>query len=252
MTFLVQELRAALAAMIYFTRLPLPALRDSTLDDWRRAATYFPAVGWVVGGAGAAAWWAAARVLPGDVACGISLVVTVLLTGAMHEDGLADTCDGLGGGTTRERALEIMRDSRIGSYGAVGLVLLLGLKWRALAALDAALLPAALVAAHALSRAAAISILASLDYARAEGKARAVVSRLRWPRLVAAGALGLAPLALLPMRLWWAVVPVVLVRAGATAWFRRRLDGYTGDCLGGAQQVSELACLLAFVALPLS
>lgn len=238
-----------LAALIYFTRLPLPALSHSSPDDWRRAATYFPLAGWLVGGAAAGVWLAASRIFPPGIAAGLCLAATLLLTGAMHEDGLADVCDGLGGGPTREKALEIMRDSRIGAFGAIGLVVLLGLKWQAMAALPAAIAPAAFIVAHTLSRSAAISLLASLDYARSEGKARPLVSRLRWPRLAVTTVLGLLPLALLPIAFWWVIVPALAIRGLAAAWFRHRLGGYTGDCLGATQQLGEAACLLTFVAL---
>ena len=236
------------AALIYFTRLPLPMLRASTDDDWRRAATYFPLVGWLVGGVAAGVWWGASLVFPAGMAAGLSLGATLLLTGAMHEDGFADLCDGFGGGTTREKTLEIMRDSRIGAFGALGLLLLLGLKWSALSSLPGFMVAAALVAAHACSRAGSITIMASLDYARAEGKARPLASRLQPARIGVAVAVGIAPLLLLPGTAWAAAAPVLVVRFGAAWWFQKRLNGYTGDCLGAVQQVGELAFLLTLLA----
>ena len=246
---LTRELRAAHAALIYFTRLPLPALRDSTADDWRRAATYFPFAGWGVGAAVGAVAWSASFVLPATVAAGLALAVGALLTGAMHEDGFADVCDGFGGGTTRERTLEIMRDSRIGAFGAVGLLLIVGLRWQALAALPVTLVVVAAIAAAALSRAVSISLLASLDYARAAGKARPVVSRLRAPRVATALVLGLLPLLFLPAAWSGCLIALLVVRGLAVAWFRQRLGGYTGDCLGAVQQIAEIAVLLVFIAL---
>lgn len=246
---LTRELRAVHAALIYFTRLPLPSLRESTADDWRRAATYFPFAGWVVGAVVGAVAWSAGLILPDTLAAGLALAAGVLFTGAMHEDGFADVCDGFGGGTTRERTLEIMRDSRIGAYGAVGLLLLVGLRWQTLAALPTAHVVGAAIAAAALSRATSISLLASLDYARTEGKARPVVSRLRPARVALALLLGALPLVFLPARYTWCLAALFIVRAGAAVWFCRRLGGYTGDCLGAVQQLGELACLLVFVAL---
>lgn len=246
---LTRELRAAHAALIYFTRLPLPSLRDSTADDWRRAATYFPLAGWIVGAVVGAVAWSASFVFPATIAAGLALAAGALLTGAMHEDGFADVCDGFGGGTTRERTLEIMRDSRIGAFGAIGLLLLVGLRWQALAALPPAQVIGAAVAAAALSRATSISLLASLDYARTEGKARPVVSRLRASRVATALVLGLLPLLLLPPLWAWSALAALFVRAGSAAWFHRRLGGYTGDCLGAVQQLGEVVALLVFVAL---
>lgn len=245
-----QELRALRAALVFFTQLPLRLRHVPSADDWRRSATYFPLAGWLVGGVTGAVVWAAAMVFPLPVACGLAVAVAVLLTGAMHEDAFADACDGFGGGRTRERTLEIMRDSHIGVFGTVGLILLIGLRWQLIAALPAAHMIGALIAAAALSRAGAISLLASLDYARTEGKARPIVSRLRAPRVALAMLLGLAPLLLLPALWSVAIAVVVLVRFLAAAWLRQHLGGYTGDCLGAVQQLGELACLLVFIALP--
>ncbi|MDR0352924.1 MAG: adenosylcobinamide-GDP ribazoletransferase [Opitutaceae bacterium] len=280
------EFRALHSAVMFFTRIPLPSLTHYEDADLQRSSTYFPLVGWLVGAVAAAVWWAGLAVWTPAVASGASLAATLLLTGAFHEDGFADMCDGFGGGHTRARILEIMRDSRIGAFGAIGLVMLLGLKWHAVEALAGAgavealaveagtggatvaaalalaegraaffvlppawLAPAIILAAHAVSRGAAISLLATLPYARESGKAKPLSTRLRGGRLVVAMLLALAPLALLPVRLWWALAAVVLARAWMAWRFRRRIGGYTGDCLGAAQQVCELAFYLAALAL---
>jgi adenosylcobinamide-GDP ribazoletransferase len=248
-TSLRGEFRAVHAALIYFTRLPLPTLRASTADDWRRAATYFPLVGLVVGSGCGTVLLTAMHAFPPQIAAGLSLVTGALLTGAMHEDGFADVCDGFGGGTTRDRALEIMSDSRMGAFGALGLLLLVGMKWQALALLSPAHAFGVPVAAAALSRAGSISLLSALDYVRADGKARPVVSRLGAPRLALATAFGLVPLFFLRPVCVWALPAILIVRFVAVRWFRRRLGGYTGDCLGAVQQVGEAVCLLVFVAL---
>lgn len=246
----VQEFRAVWAALVFFTRLRLPEIPDLSPGDLRRSATYFPLAGWLVGGVAAATWWLAARYFPPSLASGLSLAATILLTGAMHEDGLADVCDGFGGGHTKEKILTIMQDSRVGAFGAIGLVLALGLKWQQVAALPAAVTAPALVAGHALSRSGSIALMASLDYVReGPGKARALVSRLRGWRLAATIAIGASSLALLPLRLWWAALAVLTTHLGARYWFRLRIGGYTGDCLGAAQQIGELAFLLFLGAL---
>lgn len=246
---LVNEGRAAWAALIFFTRLPLPALPASQADDWRRAATYFPFAGWVVGAVAAGVWWAAATVFPPAIASGLSLAATILLTGAMHEDGFSDVCDGFGGGYTKEKILTIMQDSRVGAYALVGLVMALGLKWQTVAALDPVLTPWLLIVGHSVSRAASISIMATLDYARTEGKARPLASRLAWPRVLVAALLGLAPACVLPVSLLPALAAPLAVRFAASRYFQSRLGGYTGDCLGAAQLVAEIAFLLTALAL---
>lgn len=244
------ELRAFRQAVMFFTRLPLRSEAHWQVEDLQKAATYFPLVGWLVGGVGAAAWWIAAQFWPPQIASGISLVATVLLTGAFHEDGLADVCDGFGGGYTKERVLAIMRDSRVGAFGAIGVVMALGLKWQAVAALPPPLTPLALVASHALSRGTAVSLMATLPYVREEeSKAKPMATELRGVRLFVALGFAVTPLCLLPWRLAWCLVPVVLMRFLLGRWFTYRIGGYTGDCLGAAQQVSEIVIYLSFLAL---
>ncbi|MDR2675470.1 MAG: adenosylcobinamide-GDP ribazoletransferase, partial [Opitutaceae bacterium] len=134
-SFLRNEFRALHSAVMFFTRIPLPSLANHEDADLQRSSMYFPLVGWLAGAVAAAVWWAGLKVWPPAVASGASLAATLLLTGAFHEDGFADMCDGFGGGHTRARIMEIMRDSRIGAFGAIGLVVMLGLKWHAVAAL---------------------------------------------------------------------------------------------------------------------
>jgi adenosylcobinamide-GDP ribazoletransferase len=246
----VQELRAIWSAGIFFTRLPFPSLPAHSANDLRRSATYFPLVGWLVGGVAAGVWWSAIKVFPPSVASGLSLIATVLLTGAMHEDGFSDVCDGFGGAMTKEKILVIMQDSRVGAFGVVGLVLLFGLKWQVVAALPSALAPVVLIAGHVVSRSASITLMATLDYAR-EGpsKARALTSKLRGVRLAVVVLLGLCPLLMLRQYLWWAAIPVIAVRFVSAIWFRSRIGGYTGDCLGATQQIGELAFLITVEAL---
>lgn len=250
MNFLRTELHALAAAVMFFTRLPVPAGWGGAREDLQRAAAYFPLVGWLVGGMAAAVWWAAATVWPPGVASGLSLAATLLLTGAFHEDGFADVCDGFGGGYTKERVLEIMRDSRVGAFGAIGVVTMLGLKWQTVAALPAGLAPAALVAAHVLSRTTSVSLMAALDYVREDAaKAKPLATHLGGARLLVALATGAAALALLPMRTWWIVPLLAVVQVALARWFSRRIGGYTGDCLGAAQQVAEVTVYLAVLAL---
>lgn len=250
MKALTRELRALHQAVMFFTRLPLPALRDWSKADLERSSTYFPLVGWLVGGVAALVWWIAYPSFGAPVASGLSLAASLLLTGAFHEDGFADVCDGFGGGTTPERVLEIMRDSRVGAFGAIGVVMVLGLKWQLVASLPPALCPVVLIAAHAVSRGAAVSLLATHSYARAEeGKAKPLATQLRGGRALGAGAFALLPLVLLPGWLPAAAAAAVAVRTLLGRWFVQRIGGYTGDCLGAVQQVAELAFYLGVLGL---
>jgi adenosylcobinamide-GDP ribazoletransferase len=250
------EWRAGWTAVMFLTRLPVPTWADHDAVWLQRAARWFPWVGLLVGGLGAAVYWLAAMVWPGSIALLLSLAATVLATGAFHEDGFADVCDGFGGGYTQPQVLTIMQDSRVGAFGAIGIALMLGLKVVTLLALPAAWLPAVLIAGHALSRATATSLLATLAYVRVEGPAKAkplAHHRLRGLALAWALGGGLAGLAILPGGLVSGRAALVLAAAGlarllCARWFVRRIGGYTGDCLGATQQVAELSIYLAVAA----
>ena len=237
-----REIRLLLTAAQFLTRLPVPAFVKHGPGQLDRAMRYLPLVGIGVGLWGAAVLALAAAGLPRPVAALLSVAATLLLTGALHEDGLADTLDGLLGGSTREDALRIMRDSRLGTFGAAGLAVALGLKVAALSVLPAA--GPALVAGHAGSRFFVVCVLAGLPYARAEGKA-AAVGGVGVTEMAVAGCCALPPMLLLGSR----AAPALLLASGLAwamaHWFRRRVGGYTGDGLGAVQQVTELAILLA-------
>lgn len=237
-----EQWRLLLTAVQFLTRVPVPAWVGHGPGQMDRAARYFPLAGIGIGLVAAAVFAAASAGLPPLVAALLSIAATLLLTGALHEDGLADTIDGLFGATARDDALRIMRDSRIGAYGAAGLVTALSLKAATTAALpDAAI---AIVAAHACSRFLVVCVIAGLPYARTDGKA-AAVGGVGNAELAIAGLCGLLPLVLLGPRALPAVLLAVAVAWGLARWFRRRLGGYTGDGLGAVQQVTELAILLA-------
>lgn len=253
-------LRHFLLALQFFTRIPV----TGRLAQWvgyspamlRASAAHFPAVGWVVGLIGALALAGALALWPPIVAAVLCTVVTVLVTGAFHEDGLADVVDGLGGSASRERALEIMKDSRIGAFGAIALVLALGLKFALLATLAAqgALTACAVVlAAHVLSRLAPLAVMRAAPYVGGEGgKAKPLADA------VSGASVGIAVLWSLPAAGLLVVVgglngAVALVAAALVALFmvrllRRRLGGFTGDGLGATQQLGELAIYLALAA----
>ena len=244
-----REARALRASAIFFTRLPLPSLPALLPDDEHRATAYWPLVGAGIGAAVAGACWLAAQALPAGAAVGLALAAGILLTGALHEDGFADVCDGLGGGHTRERALEIMRESRLGVYGVIGLVMLIGLKWQAMTSLPPAALPGALIAAHTLSRGGALAMTLALPYARSDGRTAQRMSIRPDTRRAGFAACSLLALFLLAPAAWPACLAAAAsVWASCFLWFRRRLGGYSGDCLGATQQLGEAAILLAALA----
>lgn len=253
-------------ALQFLTRLPLPALPGFEPPWLAQAVRYFPLVGVLVGVGNVAVWWLAGRLFPPGVSIGLTLAASMLFTGAFHEDGFADFCDGFGGGTTRARVFEIMKDSRLGTYGAVGIFMMLALKWSTLAALPDRFLPLALVSAHMVSRWCAIGLIWRLPYVSPEAHARAaaVAGSMDSGRWLAAGLIGMLGLiavlvpAGLPASDRAAAVALTGLLSGALAaglaavvmavYCRRRIGGYTGDCLGAVQQVTELSFLLAGLA----
>lgn len=245
---LSRQLRLFFTALSFFTRIPCTRWAGSTEADLNHAARYFPLVGIIVGLIAAAVYWLAAKVWPAELAVIASMAATLWVTGAFHEDGFTDTVDGLGDGWTKEQALTIMKDSRIGSHGAVALVVMLLAKFEALLHVAPVLLPAVLVAGHALSRFAAVLVICFQDYVREAGKAKPLATRLNSGELAIAGACGLAPLILLPHMLLWALLPVALVWLWFARTLKRRLGGYTGDCLGAMQQLCEIAFYLGVLA----
>lgn len=248
---LAQEARLLLAAVRYFTRIPVPAWVGYSAEQTRLSARYFPLVGILVGGASAGVWWLCQTFLPGPVSLLLAMIAGVAATGAFHEDGLADFCDGFGGGADRAAVLRIMKDSRVGSYGVLGLVAVLALKFAALSGLPPKLLPLLLIAGHGLSRSFALTFLYTHPYAREESdaKAAAFAPGIGAGQLALAGVIGLAPLLLLPSALLLALLPLAALRAWLAALLRRRIGGYTGDCLGAAQQLSEALFYLSALGL---
>ncbi|HET8727939.1 MAG TPA: adenosylcobinamide-GDP ribazoletransferase [Alphaproteobacteria bacterium] len=241
----------ATAAAIFLTRLPIRWRGDWPDGLHARSQRAFPLVGAAIGLAGGAAYAAAAWIgLPPLPAAILAVAAQIALTGALHEDGLADVADGFGGGRDRQRKLDIMRDSRVGSYGALALVAAVGLRAAALAALASPVpVTAALVAGGALSRGVLPAMPHWLKPARTDGVA-ATAGRPGVDEAVIAAALG-GTLTLLAAGFAAGTVALVIgtAAAAATGWLaRRQIGGYTGDVLGTAQQAVEIAVLLTLVA----
>ncbi len=264
-----RELKLFFVALSFYTRMPVPAAvhRDNAanLPDSIR---YLPVVGWVVGIISAAVYGAANYLFDASVAVVLSMMTGLLITGAFHEDGFADVCDGFGGGWTKERILEIMKDSRLGTYGVCGMILILGLKFTALHLLlsearfpvskgyfyhDVFMVFLLLIVAHSLSRFAAITIVFNYNYARiAESKASGAVEKGQLKNLLFAGIFTVLPLAGLMvatslLAFGLIVVPVLLAAWAAGRYFKKWIGGYTGDCLGAVQQITEVIIYLSYI-----
>lgn len=249
------QLRLFFTALQFFTRLPVPRWIGFDAKWLQHATRYFPAVGILVALVCAVVYWLSALLLPQVVAVLLSTAAGIYLTGAFHEDGFADVCDGFGGGLQAARVLEIMRDSRVGAYGVIGVVLMLALKIAALASLPAAQVLPALLLAHPLSRGLAAALIWRMDYVREEGKVKPLAQQMSTFEFSIAALTALLPLLLCAAMTWlaWqAMLAAVLLGVAATIFlahkFKRRIGGYTGDCLGAVQQLSEVAIYLGLLA----
>ncbi len=245
------RLRDIIVSLLLLTRLPVPKVPDSDFDRQAQAVWAFPVVGVIIG------CFTTLTILilqhlgqPDAVCAGLALTICVFFTGAMHEDGLADTVDGFWGGYTKERRLEIMKDSHIGTYGVLALILSLGLRWVTLAALIASVGAWVMIPIATLSRAAMPLLMVSMPNARDDGLSHHVGTPSR-----RSAALGL----ILATGVAWAALGVgpalACMAASALGLFglyhliRWKIGGRTGDTLGAAQQITELLCLLTLVSL---
>lgn len=240
-----------LTAVQFLTRIPVPALTDFRPDWTARSARYFPLVGALVGLASGGVFLAASAFWSDLTPALLATTAGILITGAFHEDGLADTADGLGGGQTPERRLEIMKDSRLGTFGVLALGLGIGLKVVALSEIPAAVAIAVLVAAHAGGRGAAVLVMRVLPYAgdRAQTKVKPVAEGLTTGETAAAmafAALAIVAAAwVLPMAVAAALSAATVLAAGMALLARRLIGGWVGDTLGACEQVFEIVFLVA-------
>jgi adenosylcobinamide-GDP ribazoletransferase len=235
-------------ALGFYTRLPCPQHLDySRLPS---AAICLPLIGWLIGTISGLGFYLADWVWGQPVAVILAISLGILATGAFHEDGFADVCDGFGGGYGKDRILLIMKDSRIGAYGALGLLLLMALKISVLVELPAQALPGLLVAGHSISRLPPLLIMAQYDYARSDtAKSYGATVKPNKPVLVFAAITALLPLLLLPAECSLAIVPILIGQWQLGGYFYRHIGGYTGDCLGASQQVAEVVFYLSVAAL---
>ena len=236
-----------LAALIFFTRLPFWKIREVPAECFKHVVPYWPLVGWLTGSIMAGVLWLAAQVLPLPVAWLLAILSRLLVTGCLHEDGLADFFDGFGGGTTRERILAIMKDSHIGTYGVVGLIFYFLLFWQLPSRLPLSVLCALALCCDCWSKFCASQIINYLPYARKEedSKSKTVYNRMSWHELLAGFLCGLLPFVLLlPIKLWIATLFPLLTFFLLYRLMKRRLQGYTGDCCGATFLLCELSFYL--------
>lgn len=253
-----KELHIFFTCLMFYTRIPCPKNIDHNAGYLNKATRYFPLIGWIVGSISFLAFYVSSLFLSIETAVILAFIASVLTTGAFHEDGFADVCDGFGGGWTKEKILKIMKDSAIGAYGAIGLVLLFLLKFKLLSESillftdnnSPFLIFLLFISAHALSRLAAISIIFTHEYSRddASSKSKPIAKEKTWKEVFGSFFFGLLPLLVLSYfhyQILFALIPVFITRYFLARYFQKWIDGYTGDCLGATQQVCEVVYYLS-------
>lgn len=243
-----REIRIFYTAVMFFTRIPCPSFTDHDPEYLNRSSKYFTLVGMLIGALCGLSFWLAVQVFSPTISLLLSFLISFLITGAFHEDGLADVCDGFGGGWTKLKILDIMKDSRVGTFGLVGLGLNLVIKFATLNEMPLDLMIAVLISGHAISRLTAVSLIYTDEYAREDllSKSKPLATKMSHPDYLIAVVFGLAPLLL--MRTYWiflAIIPLILVKLYFSKYFNKWIGGYTGDCLGAVQQVAEVVFYLS-------
>lgn len=244
-----------LASFIFFTRLPFWRLYQPPKEAYATVVEHWPLTGWLTGGIMAATLFGACHILPYPVAVIISIIVRLFLTGALHEDGLADFFDGFGGGTDRQRILTIMKDSHIGTYGVLALIFYFLLLWGILVSLPPMTAVFAILAADPLAKMFSAQIVNFMPYARREEEAKnktvyRSISSLSTFSLALQGLLPSLPLIFLTNTDWWLAIlaPILIVTIlFLVVWHKIR--GYTGDCCGAICLLAELSFYLALLLL---
>ena len=242
------------AALIFFTRLPFWRLYQPPKACYETVVEHWPLVGWLTGGVMAATLYGASMVLPYQVAVLVAIVMRLLLTGALHEDGLADFLDGFGGGgNNRQRILDIMKDSHIGTYGVIGLVLYLLLLFFCLSSMSPEMAALAILAADPYAKMLTAQLVSMMPYARREeeAKAKVIYRKITLVSGVSLAVQGLLPIGLLVWYMgiaWEALIFIpALVMYFLYLLIWRRLHGYTGDCCGAVCLMVELSVYLTLM-----
>ena len=253
-------------AVMFLTRISVSSSLPHDNAYMQKSLRYFPVVGWLVGGFSALVYLVFSKYISSDIGILASMIASVLATGAMHEDGLADVCDGFGGGWTKEKILLIMKDSRIGAFGSMGLIAVLASKFMLLRELpqftpdlvhpssnillNSRYMILTLVAAHGLSRLMPVLVIRYLDNVSDPQSSKSKpmsTRRLSAPELLLTIAFALVPFIFMSWHFLLAIAPALYITYASAKYFRKWIGGYTGDCLGAIQQLSEISFYLGVI-----
>ena len=256
------EIKIFLTSVMFYTRIPCPSFIDHSEDYLNKATKYFPLIGIIVGSISFLLFWLSNLIFNEHISIIISIGTGIFITGAFHEDGLADTFDGFGGGWTKDRILEIMKDSRIGTYGAISLIVTLLLKVFVMISLFSQikiynnenyelLIFLIFITYHSLSRLSSINLVFTSEYSRNDrlSKTKPVAKKSNYKEIIVAYFWGLIPLFTISFFIPLYLVTILFVAIfsfSSSRYFTKKLDGYTGDCLGAVEQLSEVICLIFF------
>ena len=246
---LSHEMLRIVGAFIFYSRIPLPSSWFSA--NTSHCSRYFSLVGWLVGGVSVGVWLLAQMIISDSsdklsevtmpIAVLLGMIAAVLITGALHEDRFADTCDGMGGGWSAEERLRIMKDSRIGTYGTLGILLLVQLKFFSLLQIETELLPWIWISGHTFSRFLAISHLRFISYIQdSKSSKSSAMTSISKTDLAVNFIIALLPLLLVWNHAWLGFFAAILMWWFLMAYFRKKLGGITGDCMGSTQQLTEV------------
>lgn len=239
-----------LAAFIFFTRLPFWKLAEVPAGYFKNIVSYWALVGWFTAGLSVLVLYSSSLILPQSIAILLAIITRLLITGCLHEDGLADFFDGFGGGTGKERILAIMKDSHIGSYGVIGLIFYFGLYYALLYSLPIELAGCAILAGDPYSKGVASMIINRLPYARKEeeAKSKTIYSRMNGKEYILCALCSLLPLFWLPDTVYlYAIILPAITWYLLTSFMKRKIQGYTGDCCGATTLLCELAFYFGIV-----
>ncbi|WP_437824741.1 adenosylcobinamide-GDP ribazoletransferase [Tenacibaculum mesophilum] len=249
-----RQIHYFLTAVLFFTRIPCPKWVDHSPEILNKSSRYFSLVGIVVGSIAALAYFAFSYIFPTDIAIVISMISSIWITGAFHEDGFADVCDGFGGGWTKEKILTIMKDSRLGTFGVSGLVFILAIKFLALYHLQnlSVNLILVIISGHSISRFIATVLLYTHDYVRDidSSKIKPTTKQMSSKSLLISAIFGVVPLFFFQKpTVFLVLLPLLFTYLYMGHFFKKWIGGQTGDCAGALQQVAEIVFYLNLLAL---
>ncbi len=253
--FCRNELKVFFTALMFYTRIPCPKWINHHQDDLNKATRYFPLIGYIVAIVSGITLYLSLLIFSMQISVLLSMIAGILTTGAFHEDGFADVCDGFGGGWTKEKILLIMKDSRLGTFGVIGIIFVLLMKYLCLThilSIEEGNIYLVILTAHSISRLSAVVMKMSLKYVREDehSKAKPIAKETTVKDFVIACFFGIAPCFLLGNYfVFLTLIPILLCIAYLKNYFYKWIGGYTGDCLGAVQQLTELVFFFSYISL---